>query len=164
MPGDASRVSQLASLREAVPAGVNQRVGQAKRAVDAAIEKAAADVAVPFDRINELLLAFRSDAARRRLDAVVWGHVSDGNLHPNVIARTPAEWGAAREAIASIGRVAIDLGGVPMAEHGVGRNAIKQELLRELYGADGVDQMRAVKRAIDPGWKLAPGVLFSKAR
>jgi D-lactate dehydrogenase (cytochrome) len=164
MPGDASRVSQLASLREAVPAGVNQRVGQAKRAVDAAIEKAAADVAVPFDRINELLLAFRSDAARRRLDAVVWGHVSDGNLHPNVIARTPAEWGAAREAIASIGRVAIDLGGVPMAEHGVGRNAIKQELLRELYGADGVDQMRAVKRAIDPGWKLAPGVLFSKSR
>jgi len=162
MPGDASRVSQLASLREAVPAGVNQRVGQAKRAVDAAIEKAAADVAVPFDRINELLLAFRSDAARRRLDAVVWGHVSDGNLHPNVIARTPAEWGAAREAIASIGRVAIDLGGVPMAEHGVGRNAIKQELLRELYGADGVGQMRAVKQAIDPAWKMAPGVLFPR--
>ena len=162
MPGDASRVSQLAALREAVPAGVNQRVGQAKRAVDAAIEKAAADVAVPFDRINELLLAFRSDAARRRLDAVVWGHVSDGNIHPNVIARTPAEWGAAREAIASIGRVAIDLGGVPMAEHGVGRNAIKQELLRELYGADGVGQMRAVKQAIDPAWKMAPGVLFPR--
>ena len=161
MPGDASRVSQLAALREAVPAGVNQRVGQAKRAVDAAIEKAAADVAVPFDRLEELLSGFRSDAARAGLDAVVWGHVSDGNLHPNVIARTPAEWGAAREAIASIGRLAIDLGGVPMAEHGVGRNAIKQELLRELYGADGVDQMRAVKRAIDPAWKLAPGVLFA---
>jgi len=160
MPGDASRVSQLAALREAVPAGVNQRVGQAKRAVDAAIEKAAADVAVPFDRLEELLSGFRSEAARAGLDAVVWGHVSDGNLHPNVIARTPAEWGAAREAIASIGRLAIDLGGVPMAEHGVGRNAIKQELLRELYGADGVAQMRAVKRAIDPAWKMAPGVLF----
>ena len=160
MPGDASRVSQLAALREAVPAGVNQRVGQAKRGFDAAIEKAAADVAVPFDRLEELLSGFRSEAARAGLDAVVWGHVSDGNLHPNVIARTPAEWGAAREAIASIGRLAIDLGGVPMAEHGVGRNAIKQELLRELYGADGVAQMRAVKRAIDPAWKMAPGVLF----
>ncbi|MBI4519745.1 MAG: hypothetical protein HY701_02815, partial [Gemmatimonadetes bacterium] len=26
----------------------------------------------------------------------------------------------------------------------------------------GVDAMRAVKRALDPGWKLAPGVLFAK--
>ena len=52
------------------------------------------------------------------------------------------------------------MGGSPLAEHGVGRNPVKQALLRELYGEAGVDQMRAVKRALDPGWKLAPGVLF----
>jgi len=160
MPGDAARMAQLAALREAVPAGVNQRVGVAKRTADAAIEKAAADIAVPFHRIDELLSAFRSDAARRGLDAVVWGHLSDGNLHPNVIARTRDEWQAAREAVAEVGRSAIRLGGVPMAEHGVGRSPIKQALLRELYGDDGIEQMRAVKRAIDPEWKMAPGVLF----
>jgi FAD/FMN-containing dehydrogenase len=38
---------------------------------------------------------------------------------------------------------------------------LKQQLLRELYGLEGIDQMRAVKRALDPGWKLAPGVLFA---
>ena len=91
---------------------------------------------------------------------MVWGHVSDGNLHPNVIPRTLGEWRAARELVEETGRMAIRLGGAPMAEHGVGRNAIKQRLLRELYGAAGIDQMRAVKRAIDPEWKLAPGVLF----
>ena len=160
MPTDAARIAQLAALREAVPAGVNQRVGVAKRTVDPAIEKAAADIAVPFHQIDELLSAFRSDAARRGLDAVVWGHLSDGNLHPNVIARTPDEWLAGREAIAEVGRLAIRLGGVPMAEHGVGRNAIKQALLRDLYGDEGIEQMRAVKRAIDPEWKMAPGVLF----
>ena len=47
-----------------------------------------------------------------------------------------------------------------MAEHGVGRNRVKQALLRELYGAAGIDQMRRVKRAVDPYWRLAPGVLF----
>jgi D-lactate dehydrogenase (cytochrome) len=162
MPGDAARLAQLAALREAVPAGVNQRVGIAKRAVDAAIEKAAADIAVPFHRIDELLAAFRSDAGRRGLDAVVWGHLSDGNLHPNVIAHTHDEWLAAREAVAEVGRLAIRLGGVPMAEHGVGRSPIKQALLRDLYGDDGIEQMRAVKRALDPEWKMAPGVLFPK--
>ena len=51
-----------------------------------------------------------------------------------------------------------------MAEHGVGRNPIKQLLLRELYGAEGIDDMRSVKRAIDPEGKLSPGVLFPSAR
>ena len=54
----------------------------------------------------------------------------------------------------------ISMGGSPLAEHGVGRSTMKQQLLRLLYGADGIEEMRRVKRALDPGWKLAPGVLF----
>jgi D-lactate dehydrogenase (cytochrome) len=34
-------------------------------------------------------------------------------------------------------------------------------LRRYLYGDAGIEQMRAVKRALDPGWRLAPGVIFS---
>ena len=52
------------------------------------------------------------------------------------------------------------LGGAPLAEHGVGRSALKQQLLRELYGERGIEEMRVVKRALDPEWKLAAGVLF----
>ena len=52
------------------------------------------------------------------------------------------------------------MGGAPLAEHGVGRSALKQRLLRELYGEAGIDEMRAVQRALDPEWKLSPGVLF----
>jgi D-lactate dehydrogenase (cytochrome) len=67
-----------------------------------------------------------------------------------------------REAILAFGREVLRLGGSPLAEHGVGRNAVKQRLLREMYGDDGIEQMRAVKHAIDPEWKMAPGVLFEK--
>jgi len=52
------------------------------------------------------------------------------------------------------------MGGAPLAEHGVGRSAIKQRLLQELYGERGIEEMRAVKRALDPECKLSPGVLF----
>ena len=65
-----------------------------------------------------------------------------------------------REAILEMARGVIAMGGAPLAEHGVGRSALKQQLLLELYGDRGIEEMRAVKRALDPTWKLSPGVLF----
>ena len=161
VPGDERRASELLNVREGVPAAVNQRVGRAKRSVDPKVEKVAADVIVPFGRIGDLLDFCTDRFERARLDAAVWGHISDGNLHPNVIPRSLADVQAGKEAVLDIGRRAIDLGGAPLAEHGVGRNPIKQQLLMDLYGANGIAEMRRVKEAIDPAWKLAPGVLFS---
>jgi D-lactate dehydrogenase (cytochrome) len=164
MPGDRARAAQLTALRESVPAAVNQRVGRAKHSIDARIEKTAADMVVPFDRFEELLDLYESEFARRGLDAAVWGHISDGNVHPNVIPRSFADIEAGKEAIAMFGREVIRMGGSPLAEHGVGRSRVKQRLLAELYGEAGIEEMRAVKRAIDPEWKLAPGVVFPRFR
>jgi FAD/FMN-containing dehydrogenase len=68
---------------------------------------------------------------------------------------------AGREAILEFGREAVRLGGCPLAEHGVGRSPLKQALLGEFYGAGAIAEMRAVKRALDPEGKLAPGVICS---
>ena len=146
--------------REAVPLGVNQRIGRAQREIDARIQKTAADVIVPFERFDEMLRLFDEELQARGLDGAVWGHISDGNVHPNILPRNFAEMGAGREAVLAFGRAAIGLGGSPLAEHGVGRSETKQQLLRDLYGEEGIDQMRAVKRALDPEGKLAPGVIF----
>jgi D-lactate dehydrogenase (cytochrome) len=163
VPGDLARAAQLLALREAVPAGVNARVGRAKQTIDPRIAKTAADMIVPFDRLAELLTIYDEEFRRRGLDAAVWGHISDGNLHPNVIPRSMADVESGKAAILSFGRAVIALGGSPLAEHGVGRNPVKQQLLLELYGRAGVDAMREVKRTLDPDFRLAPGVLFSKA-
>jgi D-lactate dehydrogenase (cytochrome) len=163
VPGDHARAAQLLAVREAVPASVNQRVGRARRSIDARIEKTAADMIVPFDHVEALLAFSEAEFARRGLDAAVWGHISDGNLHPNVIPRSVADVESGKAAIAALGREAMRLGGSPLAEHGVGRNRVKQQFLLDLYGTDGVADMRRVKRAIDPEWKLAPGVLFGAA-
>jgi D-lactate dehydrogenase (cytochrome) len=161
LAGDRRRVDQFLALREAVPAGVNQRVGAAKRDVDRRIEKTAADMIVPFDRLGEMLAIYREGFERRRLDYAIWGHLSDGNVHPNVLPRSAADVDAGKEAILEFGREAARLGGCPLAEHGVGRNPVKQALLRQLYGDAGVADMRRVKRALDPQSKLARGVIFS---
>jgi D-lactate dehydrogenase (cytochrome) len=162
MPGDTRRLDQLLAFREGAPAGVNRRVGEAKRSIDARIEKTAADMIVPFERFAEMMALYREGFERRGLDFAIWGHASDGNVHPNVLPRSYEDVVAGKEAILEFGREVARLGGCPLAEHGVGRNRVKQRLLRDLYGDRGIDEMRAIKQALDPDWKLAPGVLFSR--
>jgi D-lactate dehydrogenase (cytochrome) len=162
LPGDRRRADQFAALREAVPSAVKHRVAAAKVRVDDRIEKTAADMIVPFDRFDGMMAVYRRAFERRGLDYAVWGHISDGNVHPNVVPRRYQDVVDGREAILECGREVARLGGCPLAEHGVGRSGVKQALLRGLYGDGGIEQMRAVKRALDPQWKLAPGVLFAE--
>ena len=160
LPGDERGAARLFELREAVPAGVNALIGVAKTRVHPDIEKVAGDFIVPFDRLEESLALYRQTFERCGLDYAIWGHASDGNLHPNVVPCSLEDVHRGKAAILDIAGHLVTMGGAALAEHGVGRSALKQQLLLELYGERGIAEMRAVKRALDPEWKLAPGVLF----
>ena len=134
-----------------MPASVNALVAAAKARAHPDIEKTAADPVVPFSRLTESIALYRAAFETRGLDYAIWGHLSDGNLHPNLIPQTLDDVHRGREAVLEIARGVIGMGGAPLAEHGVGRSPLKQRLLRELYGEQGIAQMRAVKRALDPG-------------
>jgi D-lactate dehydrogenase (cytochrome) len=159
LPSHRDRAAAFAELREAVPAGVNRRVAQARQ-IDGAISKTAADMIVPFDRFADMMAECRRLFAERDLDLAVWGHISDGNVHPNVIPRSADDVRKGREAILQLGASVIAMGGCPLAEHGVGRNPIKQQLLRQLYGDEVISAMRAIKLSLDPNGSLASGVIF----
>ena len=160
LAGDDRGAEKLFNLRESVPASVNAIVAATKQ-THPDVEKTAGDMIVPFPRLAESIELYRTTFEARGIDYAIWGHVSDGNLHPNVVPRSFDDVRRGREAILEMARRVVAMGGAPLAEHGVGRSALKQQLLRELYGSEGIDQMRAVKRALDPEWKLAPGVLFA---
>jgi D-lactate dehydrogenase (cytochrome) len=163
LPGEHRRAEQFVAIREAVPSAVKHRIGIAKQTIDLSIEKTAGDMIVPFERFEEMLAVYHEGFGRRGLDHAIWGHVSDGNVHPNVLPRTVEEMHAGREAILEFGHEVMRRGGCPLAEHGVGRSPLKQALLRQLYGDAGIDAMREVKAALDPDWKLSPGVLFPRS-
>jgi D-lactate dehydrogenase (cytochrome) len=160
LPGEEARRRALFALREAVPEAVNRRIAERGRASAGKVSKSSGDVIVPFENFARSLGRYRAVLDARGLDHATWGHISDGNVHPNVIVRDAEEMDAAKSAQKEIGRAAIELGGCPMSEHGVGRNPIKKRLLEDLYGSAGIEQMIAVKRAFDPEFKLAPGVIF----
>ena len=158
--GDDRAVARMFELREAVPASVNRHIAGIQARVDPGVHKTAGDMIVPFDRLEASIALYRRAFESRGLRYAIWGHVSDGNLHPNVVPDTLRDVEAGSEAIFEMAREVLAMGGAPLAEHGVGRSPLKQRLLREMYGDRGIDEMRAVKRALDPGWKLSSGVLF----
>jgi D-lactate dehydrogenase (cytochrome) len=160
LPDDATRRAALVEFREATPASVNRRVALAQAQVDRRIHKTAADSVVAFDRFADMMATCRRLFAERGVDLAVWGHISDGNVHPNVVPRSYADIEAGKAIMLELGREVIAMGGSPLAEHGVGRSPMKQQLLQMLYGEEGIASMQRVKHAIDRRWKLARGVLF----
>jgi D-lactate dehydrogenase (cytochrome) len=162
LPADRRRAAAFVELRESVPAGVNRRVARA-HAADTRVSKTAADMIVPFERFAEMMRECRARCGKHQLDLAVWGHISDGNVHPNVIPRDYKDVEEGRAVILELAARVIAMGGSPLAEHGVGRNPTKQQLLRMMYGESGIRQMREVKLGLDPDWKLAPGLLFERS-
>lgn len=159
LPGETSKAERFAAMREAVPMAVNHRIRD-RRQRDPAVHKVAGDYVVPFERLGEAFALYREAFGRRGLDLAIWGHIGDGNVHPNALPHTAADVAAAKDVLLELGDAVVRMGGSPLAEHGVGRHPVKQELLRILRGDAGIAEMRATKRALDPDGRLAPGVLF----
>jgi glycolate oxidase len=115
------------------------------------------DVCVPVSRIPEALHGVEEIARRRRLRIPVFCHAGDGNLHPSILfdRRAADEPERARAAEADVMRLALSLGGTISAEHGVG--LLKLPWLAEELDPAALDQMRAIKRALDPHGILNPG-------
>lgn len=156
LPEDTRRHAALAALREAVP----QRVGELL-AGRPGVHKTGGDLIVPFGHVREMMRVYAEGFERRGLDYAIWGHFGDGNLHPNALPRDPVEVERAVEALVEFSAEAIRRGGCPLSEHGVGRSPVKQRMLESFLGAAAIGEMRAVKRALDPEARFAPGVLFA---
>ena len=159
LPGEDSKAARFAALREAVPMAVNHRVRDL-RLREPAAQKVGGDFVVPFEQLGASFALYRRLFTERGLDHAIWGHIGDGNVHPNVLPASAADVVSGKEALLAMGEAVVAMGGSPLAEHGVGRHPVKQRLLRTLRGDRGIEEMRVVKRALDPDGRLAPGVLF----
>ncbi len=163
LPGQPTHQARLAALREAIPLAVSEWLQRHHRR-DPAVHKLGGDMIVPFEHFPGMLGAYYRAFESRGLDVCVYGHVSDGNVHPNALPTNADDMAAGEQALMELARQVLDLGGCPLAEHGVGRNPSKHRMLEMTRGPDALREMMNLKRAIDPGWTLARGVLFPPPR
>lgn len=152
-------------VRTARTAEESAQLWKARRSVSPALarrrpNKLGEDVSLPRTAIPAMVRAVREIAARYQLLIPVFGHVGDGNLHPNILCdrRDPEELRRVRLAAAAIFAEAIRLGGTLSGEHGIG--LLKKEFLVQDLGAAQVEAMRRIKAALDPHHILNPGKIF----
>jgi D-lactate dehydrogenase (cytochrome) len=117
------------------------------------------DVCVPIAHLAECIVETQADLAASNLVAPLVGHAGDGNFHlifmldPN----DPAELEHVAAANHRLVERALRFGGTCSGEHGVGMGKLKY--LEREHGAEALDLMRMVKRAIDPRNLMNPGKL-----
>lgn len=154
---DLTTLARLRAIRHALPEAANLIIARAKLTCPA-IYKVSTDLAVPDAALETMFRAYRDTYRAFRLDYLIYGHISQNHLHTDLLPKDEAGLARAREAALAVTRLAVSLGGTVSAEHGIGK--LKRHLLPLLYGEEGVAEMRALKRALDPAGILNRGCVF----
>ncbi|MEZ5316788.1 MAG: FAD-linked oxidase C-terminal domain-containing protein [Vicinamibacterales bacterium] len=114
------------------------------------------DVCVPISRLAECIEQARADHADAPFPVCLVGHAGDGNFHLLYVLdpASETELAAARRLNDRLVARAIAMGGTCTGEHGVGLG--KKPFLEAEHG-EGLEVMRAIKRALDPDDRMNPG-------
>ncbi|MDB5045896.1 MAG: 2-hydroxy-acid oxidase [Deinococcus sp.] len=134
---------------------------QARRSVSPALgrirpQRMNEDIVVPRSVLPEVVREIRALGDASGLHLVQFGHIGDGNLHPNILFDPRSEsLEAVHELAHEVARVAIRHGGVLSGEHGIG--SMKLAFMREAVDAGTLAALWRVKHALDPDGALNPG-------
>lgn len=117
------------------------------------------DFSVPIAKNREMFAFYREhmDVAMPG-HYCIFGHVGDAHPHVNMLPASQAEYDAGAALQMVFARKAVSLGGSVSAEHGLGKR--KAKLLPVQYTEDQIAAMKAVKRRLDPDWRLGRGTFF----
>jgi len=154
---DSREIEAFKRLRHLVPETVNGIIAERKRKYPD-LHKLGTDLAVPDEHLKEMWRLYQTECTRLGFEWYAFGHIGNNHIHVNILPRDRTELKAAKELFEQFARHAVELGGTVSAEHGIGK--LKQVFFQLMYTPSEIDQMRAVKRALDPNGILNPGVLF----
>ena len=145
------------AMRHAVPEIVNSIIARRKNEYPG-IHKLGTDMSVEHEHFREIMKIYRDTLVENELEYVQWGHIGDSHIHVNILPRNIDELDLGKKLYKKFAQKAVEFGGSVSAEHGIGK--IKAEYLLVMYGEEGVDQMRAVKMALDSQLRFNKGNMF----
>jgi D-lactate dehydrogenase (cytochrome) len=150
-------LEKLIAFRHAIPESINRIIAERKRQ-HPNLTKLGSDMAVPDDKLDWVMKLYEDTLTQAGLEALKFGHIGDNHLHVNILPRNEAEYTQGKQLFELWAREIVAAGGTVSAEHGIGK--LKHALLAELYGAQALNEMRALKRCFDPQGLLNPGNMF----
>ncbi|HMP48392.1 MAG TPA: FAD-binding oxidoreductase [Oligoflexia bacterium] len=155
-----SEIQQMKQFRHAIPESINSVVAERKKQIPL-LRKVATDMAVPDEHLEDVFKTYNNHLQKAGLDYAIFGHAGDNHFHVNILPSSELELNKALEVYKVIAKEISDrLNGSVAAEHGIGR--IKKEFLRVQYPESVIQNMKNIKSAFDPDFRLNPGVLIDR--
>lgn len=148
---------KLLAFRHAVPEAVNSLIDE-RRKTTPELTKLGTDMAVPDNRLGDVLLLYHQTLDTSGLEYVMFGHIGDNHIHVNILPKTTADYNRGKEIYFQWADAVVKMGGTISAEHGIGK--LKTAMLRRMYGDKTVAEMKALRAIFDPGCLVNPGNLF----
>ncbi len=157
LASDSREVEQLKKFRHAVPEAVNLWIDERKKK-EPSLTKLGTDLAVPDRALERVMAMYHDGLGKAGLEYVMFGHIGNNHVHVNIIPNNAAEYEHGKKLYLEWARAVVDMGGTVSAEHGIGK--LKTAMLKEMYGEEGIRQMRTLKDLFDPEGLLNRGNLF----
>jgi D-lactate dehydrogenase (cytochrome) len=143
---DENQIRKMRRDRQTVP----EKLGELIRP---GMVKIGMDFAVPMEHLGKLLTLYDDSLPKRK--SYVFGHIGNAHLHSNILAENSDELESYRSLTRKLASEVCKLGGSVSGEHGIGK--LKHELLEIMLGAEGIDEIRRIKRILDPNLILNIG-------
>ncbi len=144
---DSDDRKKMFRFRHSVPKSIFDYVASIKKDVPS-INKMGTDMAVPENVSEEMMAFYKEKLDESGLEYVIFGHMGNNHPHVEIILKDLDDLEKAREVYRIFAEKAIELGGSPSAEHGIGK--LKKEYIKMMYGSEGIESIRFVKKAFDP--------------
>jgi D-lactate dehydrogenase (cytochrome) len=147
---DETQIRRMKKDRQMAPERVNELIRPG-------MVKVGTDFAVPMDRLGSLLRMYDENLPVGK--SYVFGHIGNAHLHANIIAEDNLELEEYRLLTRSLAGTVCKMGGSVSGEHGIGK--LKREALELMLGKQGVDEIRRIKRILDPNFILNRGNMIA---
>ncbi len=152
-----SDFDNLQYFRHATPEIVNLTIDRRRKEYPK-LTKLGTDMAVPDDRLYDVMNLYRSDLEKAGLEYVIFGHIGDNHLHVNIIPRNEAEYNLGKALYLDWSKQIVSWGGTVSAEHGIGK--FKIDFLKLMYQEETISEMVRIKELFDKDLILNIGNLF----
>ncbi len=154
---DNREFSRFKHFRHALPEIVNSIIAERKRKYPD-LHKLGTDMSVPEDKFSDMMKFYHFLLQEAALEHVIFGHIGDFHVHLNILPKNAEELERGIKIYEQFAKKAVEFDGSVSAEHGIGK--IKIGFLKIMYGEKEIEEMRSVKRALDPLLMFNSGNIF----
>jgi len=150
-------LERFKEFRHLLPETTTAIIAERKKGIPE-LHKLSTDFAVPDEALEEIWAFYTSKLEGAGLEWVAYGHIGNNHIHINIMPGTLEEMHRGLSIYREFAQKVVSLGGTISAEHGVGK--IKKEFLSIMFSNKDLEEMKAVKRALDPGLMINPGTML----